>query len=73
MKLSRRRAVPPLWLLGLFTFSGPVGMHIFVPALPSAAKDLHATPAALELTVSLYIMRLEGQSPSVRPAKPGDF
>jgi MFS transporter, DHA1 family, multidrug resistance protein len=58
MKLSRRHAVPPLWLLGLFTFSGPVGMHIFVPALPSAAKDLHATPAALELTVSLYILGL---------------
>ena len=57
MNLSRRRAVP-LWLLGLFTFSGPVGMHIFVPALPAAAKDLHATPAALELTISLYILGL---------------
>jgi DHA1 family bicyclomycin/chloramphenicol resistance-like MFS transporter len=57
MKLVRGRAVP-LWLLGLFTFSGPVGMHIFVPALPAAAKDLHATPAALELTVSLYILGL---------------
>lgn len=57
MKFVRRRAVP-LWLLGLFTFSGPVGMHIFVPALPTAAKDLHATPAALELTISLYILGL---------------
>ena len=57
MKLVRRRAVP-LWLLGLFTFSGPVGMHIFVPALPAAAKDLHATPAALELTISVYILGL---------------
>jgi len=52
-----RRAVP-LWLLGLFTFSGTLGMHIFVPALPAAAKDLHATPAALELTISLYIFGL---------------
>ena len=33
-------------------------MHIFVPALPAAAKDLHATPAALELTISLYILGL---------------
>src|SRR5271168_4248715 len=57
MTLSRRRALP-LWLLGLFTFSGPVGMHIFVPALPAAAEDLHATPAALELTISLYILGL---------------
>jgi len=58
MKLIRRRAAPPLWLLGLFTFSGTLGMHIFVPALPAAAKDLHATPAALELTISLYILGL---------------
>jgi MFS transporter, DHA1 family, multidrug resistance protein len=58
MKFIRRPAVPPLWLLGLFTFSGTLGMHIFVPALPMAAKDLHATPAALELTVSLYILGL---------------
>lgn len=57
MKHSRRRSAP-LWLLGLITFSGPVGMHIFVPALPAAAKDLHATPAALELTISLYILGL---------------
>ena len=51
------RAVP-LWLLGLFTFCGTLGMHIFVPALPAAAQDLHATPAALELTISLYILGL---------------
>jgi DHA1 family bicyclomycin/chloramphenicol resistance-like MFS transporter len=57
MNLSHRPGVP-LWLLGLFTFSGPVGMHIFVPALPAAAKDLHARPAALELTISLYILGL---------------
>jgi DHA1 family bicyclomycin/chloramphenicol resistance-like MFS transporter len=54
---AARRAVP-LWLLGLFTFCGTVGMHIFVPALPAAAIDLHATPAALELTISLYILGL---------------
>ena len=58
MKLVLRRPVPPLWLLGLLTFSGPVGMHIFVPALPAAAKDLHATPVAMEMTISLYILGL---------------
>jgi len=56
MNLTRRAV--PLWLLGLLTFSGPVGIHIFVPALPAAAKDLHATPTALELTISLYILGL---------------
>ena len=56
--MSLGRAIVPLWLLGLFTFSGTLGMHIFVPALPAAARDLHATPAALELTISLYILGL---------------
>ena len=55
---ARRLLVVPLWLLGLFTFSGPVGMHIFVPALPAAARDLHAPAAELQLTVSLYILGL---------------
>ena len=45
----------PLWLLALFTFSGTLGMHIFVPALPNAAADLGASAYALQLTVSLYI------------------
>lgn len=52
-----RRHVP-LWLLALFTFSGTLGMHIFVPALPIAAADLRASPGALQLTVSLYIAGL---------------
>ncbi len=55
---AKRRAIAPLWLLGLFTFSGPVGMHIFVPALPAAAADLHAPASELQLTVSLYILGL---------------
>ena len=56
--MSVKRPIVPLWLLGLFTFSGPVGMHVFVPALPQAARDLHAPATALQLTVSLYILGL---------------
>jgi DHA1 family bicyclomycin/chloramphenicol resistance-like MFS transporter len=37
----------PLWLLALFTLSGTLAMHIFVPALPVAAKDLGASNAAM--------------------------
>lgn len=48
----------PLWLLALFTFSGTVAMHIFVPALPFAAESLHASVAEMQLTVSLYIAGL---------------
>jgi len=48
----------PLWMLALFAFSGTLGMHIFVPALPIAAADLRASPGALQLTISLYIVGL---------------
>ena len=47
-----------LWLLALFTFSGTVAMHIFVPALPYAAEGLRASAAQMQLTVSLYIAGL---------------
>ena len=52
-----RRHVP-LWMLALFTLSGTLGMHIFVPALPSAAADLRSSPGALQLTISVYIAGL---------------
>ncbi|MEO8858608.1 MAG: multidrug effflux MFS transporter [Burkholderiaceae bacterium] len=56
--LSRSYRAPPLWLLALITFSGTLGMHIFVPALPFAGKDLGASIAEMQLTVSLYILGL---------------
>ena len=54
---GKRRHVA-LWMLALFAFSGTLGMHIFVPALPNAAVDLKASPAALQLTISLYLVGL---------------
>jgi DHA1 family bicyclomycin/chloramphenicol resistance-like MFS transporter len=48
----------PLWLLGLITFSGTLAMHIFVPALPSAAHDLGAGSSSIQLTMSVYILGL---------------
>ena len=48
----------PLWLLALITFSGTLGMHIFVPALPFAASDLGAGIGEMQLTISLYILGL---------------
>ena len=45
----------PLWLLTLITFSGTLAMHIFVPALPGAARDLGASIGAMQLTMSVYI------------------
>ncbi|MCG7360835.1 multidrug effflux MFS transporter [Roseomonas sp. ACRSG] len=48
----------PLWLLALLTFSGTLAMHVFVPALPLAGQDLGAGPAAMRMTISLYILGL---------------
>ena len=48
----------PIWLLVLITLSGTLGMHMFVPALPSAAHDLGTSPSEMQLTISLYIAGL---------------
>jgi DHA1 family bicyclomycin/chloramphenicol resistance-like MFS transporter len=55
---ARAQANAPIWLLGLFTFSGTMAMHIFVPALAMAGRDLQATTAAMQMTVSLYVLGL---------------
>jgi DHA1 family bicyclomycin/chloramphenicol resistance-like MFS transporter len=54
------RPAPPLWLLAVFTLSGTLAMHIFVPALTMAGRDLHAGQAAMQMTVSLYVLGLAG-------------
>ncbi len=54
--MSRPHA--PLWLLTLITFSGTLAMHIFVPALPDAARDLGASIAEMQMTMSVYILGL---------------
>lgn len=46
----------PLWLLTLLSFSGTVGMYIFLPALPYAARGLEASASEVQLTVSLYLI-----------------
>ncbi|HTR86741.1 MAG TPA: multidrug effflux MFS transporter [Reyranella sp.] len=48
----------PLWLLTLITFSGTLAMHIFVPALPEAERDIGATIGEMQLTMSVYIFGL---------------
>jgi MFS transporter, DHA1 family, multidrug resistance protein len=53
-----RPSSAPLWLLALFTLSGTLGMHIFVPALPIAGRDLGAGVGIMQWTVSLYIFGL---------------
>lgn len=52
---GRRTAPHPLLIVGL-TAAGTLPMHIFVPALPAAAKDLGASPGSIQLTISLYLV-----------------
>lgn len=49
---------PPLWLLVLITLSGTLAMHMFVPALPDAARSFGVGAAAVQATISLYIVGL---------------
>ncbi len=49
---------PPLWLLALITLNGTLAMHIFVPALPAAARDLGGAPSAAQMTLSVYVVGL---------------
>lgn len=52
------RAAPPLWLLVLITLSGTMAMHMFVPALPDAARRLGASAGELQMAISLYVAGL---------------
>lgn len=49
---------PPLWLLALITLSGTLAMHMFVPALPDAARHFQVGSAAVQGTISAYIAGL---------------
>jgi len=48
----------PLWLLVMVSFTGTLAMHMFVPALGSAAHDLGASAPAIQSTITLYILGL---------------
>lgn len=50
------RPLVPVWVLGALTLTGSLAMHVFVPALPGAAKDFAASIPAMEMTISVYIL-----------------
>ena len=47
---------PNAAVLAAITAAGSLAMHIFVPALPSVAADLRASPGAIQLTLTLYLV-----------------
>ncbi len=53
---SRRMPVPPLWLLVLVTINASVAVHLFVPAMPSAAVALHTSASGTQMAISLFLL-----------------
>lgn len=45
-------------LLVAVTMTGTLAMHIFVPALPRAGAEIGASPAAMQLTITLFLVGL---------------
>ena len=48
----------PLLLLAIITIVGTLAMHMFIPALPDAAKHLGASNAQMQQTITVYIVGL---------------
>ncbi len=55
---SRRRDRAPFALLVAMTACGTLGMHIIIPALPATARALGMSIAAVQLTITLYLVGL---------------
>lgn len=49
---------PRTGLLIAVTVLGTLSLHVFVPALPAAATELAATPAVIQLTITMYLVGL---------------
>lgn len=47
---------PPVWLLVAATATGPLALNLFVPSMPGLADAFDASPASVQLTLSLYLI-----------------
>lgn len=47
---------PPIWLLVAMIAIGPFTMQVLVPSLPAMGRDLGASTATIQLTVTLYLL-----------------
>lgn len=58
MHPEERRSAPPLALLIAVTMSGTVALHVFIPALPAAGRELGASPTTVQLTITMFLVGL---------------
>ena len=57
MTTAGRRAGPPLiWILGLLAAFGPMSVDMYLPSLPAIGRDLSATAADVQLTLSAFFV-----------------
>jgi DHA1 family bicyclomycin/chloramphenicol resistance-like MFS transporter len=49
---------PPFFMLVCITLCGTFPLHVFIPALPSAAHDLGASTSSIGATITLYVIGL---------------
>lgn len=54
--LPSGQARPPIWLLVAIIAIGPFTMQVLVPSLPAMGRDLGASTAHVQLTVTLYLL-----------------
>lgn len=54
------RISAPFWLLVAVTASGTLAMHILVPVLPLAARELRVSAGAIQLAITLYLFGIAG-------------
>jgi DHA1 family bicyclomycin/chloramphenicol resistance-like MFS transporter len=53
---DRRRRLRLVVLLGLFTAFGSLSIDVYLPSLPSLARELHASVAASQLTLTSFLV-----------------
>ncbi len=54
-------------LLVTLTMMGSMPLHLFLPALPTTATDLHTSPGIIQLTITLYMLGLAAGGPIYGP------
>jgi DHA1 family bicyclomycin/chloramphenicol resistance-like MFS transporter len=65
--MSSSRALPPIALLVMISAISPLALNIFVPSMPGLARDLDASEAAVQLTLTLYLTSIAVSQLAIGP------